>query len=103
LVAFRSKDFSILLDILRFKYKDAAERTHLVSMFQQLWTRCDPGGFISYVSGQKNTFNGGAVTPTLPKTPKHALLFQDGLGDLQVGNITNIKSLIPKSNTQMSD
>lgn len=69
----RSEDFTAFGDVIKGRYSDPLSVTTLLSIFQMLWDRAEPGGFID-----------GVTSNNFPDTPSHRVLFHYGLGDAQV-------------------
>ena len=69
----RSVDFDTYFAILKTRYTDPIDRINLLNIFQLLWDRSDPSGYMGYTTSN-----------TLPNTPAKQIILQYSLGDSQV-------------------
>lgn len=69
----RSADFSTLGFLLKARYGQPLDRPVLQTVFQLLWDRLEPSGYLDAITSNP-----------LPNTPKHRILVHYGLGDAQV-------------------
>jgi hypothetical protein len=72
----RSADFPMFETVLNLNYTDVLDRQLMFPLFQQLWDRADPQGYLPHL-----------VRDPLPGTPAKKVLLQVGVNDSQVPNI----------------
>jgi len=72
----RSVDFTPLHIIIELRYAPGLDTALLFPMFQLLWDRSEPGGYLDAVTSNP-----------LPNTPKKAIILQNALGDKQVSYV----------------
>lgn len=69
----RSVDYKTYDTILRVGYKDMRSRQMILGLFQMIWDRTEPNGYIPYLNKDM-----------LPDTPPHEVLLHIAIGDYQV-------------------
>jgi hypothetical protein len=69
----RSLDFSLEYEAVRLRYSDPVDCINLMQVFQCLWDRAEPAGYMTSISKEP-----------LPGTQSHEVLLHYGLGDSQV-------------------